>query len=334
MSGNAAPNRWIDLSAGAPWELPRHSERIVRARGYIFESLQEIKDDRLRFSVTDMLKAATSPDRILIARSKLLDCDERTARKFRERLPYDPTWAAPGARRPSHHSYPGGWALHTALNLRAAKSLVKDASSGKNAKLDADTIIAAMILHDWAKLRLLVWGPDHSLDGDEGPGHHELALAECMARGFSPRLVQLMAGIHGGWWTNPGAVRKSLADAAHLVSDLVDTGTYLQDLGMETSLESWIVHQGERSWYAPSRSLLAAVDDKLRRIFAPDGGAQESFARLRNTVYMIFDEFELAELLSREATGEVKGVLEGALSATLPAVGAFALFREEGMDAE
>jgi hypothetical protein len=300
----------VGLVAKAPWELPEFSERVALARQYVYRCLDDITDISLRAMVSDMLSSVNEPGKMLLEQ-----CEPPTAlwtysiQKMRQVLPYDPTWAAPGAGATSHHCYPGGWAIHTALNLRTCQSLISDIRLSKNVKLNVDAILAAMILHDWAKLKLLVWNSDHSLDDDQGIGHHVIALAECMLRDFPPRVVGLLAGVHSGWWSNPDAVEKDMRKATEIVGMSV-AEAYLSDQGLQDSVEGWVVRQAERCWYDPSRRCVTVIDDKLRAYLARQGRAPKSFVRVRNVVYTIFDEMQLMQILSVEGEAALEKLLD------------------------
>src|SRR5690606_39239116 len=54
VQGAGMPNRWMDLVSAAPWELPRYSERIARARQYVFTAVDDIRDSDLRGQVRAM----------------------------------------------------------------------------------------------------------------------------------------------------------------------------------------------------------------------------------------------------------------------------------------
>jgi len=145
--------------------------------------------------------------------------------------PFD---AAPGSSFGSHHSYPGGLAVHEAFNETTAISLARDyrifyghrdkpglptvdaAFDAKHSdiSIDEDVIIAAPIWHDWAKTIVYQWNldgtefqelpiggngatDDNGAAGNSKTGaHHILGLAEAMARAMPPRFVIAEACAH------------------------------------------------------------------------------------------------------------------------------------------
>ncbi|HZU64140.1 MAG TPA: hypothetical protein VFF98_10680, partial [Novosphingobium sp.] len=109
-----------------------------------------------------------------------------------------PVLAAAGGNSRSHHSWPGGLAIHTAENLalgsrlaRAYPGLPQPAQDGWR---------AAILWHDWAKALVLPWQAD-GLTRPElqiaGTGaHHILGLAEAMRRGLPGPVIAAQACAH------------------------------------------------------------------------------------------------------------------------------------------
>ncbi len=299
-----------------PWQMARHSARVAAARDFILNAAASIDDPLLRAHVCAMLLAAGGSDSRLEAAvqgqeaasgilllSSLTAVTEQTAAqkvslaKLAAEMPYDPTWAAPGAALSSHHCYPGGWALHTALNLQAACHLMEQAERIKGVECNRDAVMAGIILHDWAKLKLLVWNADHDLDADQGGGHHVIMLAECMLRQLAPSVIRLAAGVHGGWWLQPEGVRGSIEKAAQWVNVDVVTEVYPDFDGDDLSVESWIVRQAELCWYAVTRQSVQMLEDYLVNWHAQAGIPCE-YAPWRHALYAAFDELQLVQDLS------------------------------------
>jgi hypothetical protein len=124
--------------------------------------------------------------------------------------------AAPGSSFGSHHSFPGGLALHEDFNLQNAKHLAAlyQKQYGPGLLINRDFVIAAPVWHDWAKTMVFQWYADgtefgelnvggtgrtdnYGAAGDSRTGaHHILGLAEAMARGLEPELVIMQASAH------------------------------------------------------------------------------------------------------------------------------------------
>lgn len=121
-----------------------------------------------------------------------------------------PFAAAPGGNAGSHHSWPGGLAVHEAFNAQSARDFAAAYRTLDGVDLygQDDLITAAPLWHDWAKALLFVWQPDGGLPpeislgghGDAGDfrtgAHHILGLAEAMARHLPADLVIVQACAH------------------------------------------------------------------------------------------------------------------------------------------
>lgn len=282
-----------------PWEMANDSERVALARSYVFKTVGAIANDTLRRRVEEMLlRPQRSP--AVIASSGIVvsrECDERVIAKLQDVLPYDPTVAAPGSNYSSHHCYPGGWAVHTALNVKAALDLADQAEMQKRVAVDRDAIVAAMALHDWAKLKLLVWDCEHFLDAFQGIGHHPLVLAECMAQEFPPRVVQLMAGAHGGWWIKPESVRESILRALNLIGVDPETSLYVTEAYV-IDVEGWIMRQAELCWYDVTKGAVQEVIPLISK-WREERSLPFVQLRLQNAVLTSIDELELYHTFGR-----------------------------------
>ena len=124
--------------------------------------------------------------------------------------------SAPGSSFGSHHSYPGGLAVHEAFNQTIGMSLARDYREFySGVAIDDDLIIVPPMWHDWAKTFVYQWNSDgtefqelpiggNGKTDDFGAngnsktgGHHILGLAEAMARAMPPEFVIAQACAHG-----------------------------------------------------------------------------------------------------------------------------------------
>lgn len=120
---------------------------------------------------------------------------------------------APAAGGPGHHFYPGGLAVHAVENIEISLGWAKVAETvhGVN-NINRDIIIAALVLHDWAKVwygwdekgavARPAWFPDY-WGGQEGiakwkwmGGHGAIVYAELMKRGAPADLIIGTAAAH------------------------------------------------------------------------------------------------------------------------------------------
>ncbi len=141
--------------------------------------------------------------------------------------------ATPGSNFGGHHSYPGGLAVHESFNDQSAINFAATyrgeydqlgpgrlpvaeglRNQPENGFINQDTILAAPMWHDWAKMLVFQWNADGTeftelsfggtgtndnfgAAGDSRTGgHHILGIAETMARGLSPELVVTQASAH------------------------------------------------------------------------------------------------------------------------------------------
>jgi hypothetical protein len=149
-----------------------------------------------------------------------------------------PFYSAPGSVFGGHHSYPGGLTVHESFNDLSDTSFAANyrrvyghpganglpviaAVDGDNDQddrvdidIDQDIIVAAPLLHDWAKPLVFQWNADgtefaefnfggngatdnYGAAGDSRTGaHHIIGIAESMARGLSPKFVITQASAH------------------------------------------------------------------------------------------------------------------------------------------
>lgn len=145
-------------------------------------------------------------------------------------------YAAPGSNFGSHHSYPGGLAIHEGFNVSSALSFAENyrlaygtpgadglprmaplSSRGpvqSNLEISQDEVVAAPLWHDWAKTLVFQWNADgtefaefsfggngltdnYGAAGDSRTGgHHLLSLAETIARGLPPGFIIAQASAH------------------------------------------------------------------------------------------------------------------------------------------
>jgi hypothetical protein len=167
-----------------------------------------------------------------------------------------PFHAAPGSSFGGHHSYPGGLVLHETVNefiyagmasayrrvyghtgpggLPVVAPEEREAGDKADVAIDQDIVVAAPLLHDWAKTLVFQWNADgteltefnfggngatdnYGARGDSRTGaHHIIGLAESMARGLSPKLVITQACAHGSPIENEYKVVNWLRAAAIL----------------------------------------------------------------------------------------------------------------------
>lgn len=209
--------------------------------------------------------------------------------------------SAPGGETGGHHSYPGGLAIHTANNERAAMGWVETyrASYG-DLPIDRDVMIAAPIWHDWAKVLVFQWNADGTEFAEgkiAGTGaHHVLGLAETMARGMRPDFVIAQASAHAaptlgneaqvvGWLRAAAIVAQSDPVAGKYLVRGAD-GTYrlpvLRGFGESPVLIEYVLHHLSDADFPMSIPAVATVDKVLRDIAPTFGFDAGEIARFNN----------------------------------------------------
>lgn len=255
-----------------------------------------MKNPDLRGKVTGMLASLSrkSSPSLLGSRPSIRERIPVTCERLDARLSYNAWWAAPAAGLHSHHPYPGGWLIHHATNLGALRGLIKTAREVRGLGFDADVLLAAMLLHDWAKPRMLVWR-ENKLESNEGEvGHHVTALAEVALRGLPRDVLVCLAGVHSGWWKQPDAVRQFLEKAGEIIDQPI-LGEWAREEEATRRVSGWIIRQGEESWYAAARHAVQVVREPLRECLAEYAEGSQLDA-LEYLVWGWADEMELADV--------------------------------------
>jgi len=145
--------------------------------------------------------------------------------------------SAPGSGYGSHHAYPGGLAIHTAINLGIADSICSIYQDTLSYDMNRDVVLAAEALHDLAKPWVFQWNKDGSCFKEltiAGTGsHHILSIAESIHRKLPAEVIVAQACAHN----HPGTPKD------------------------EADVVSWI----------QASSIIAGVDPVALGLLAPDG---------------------------------------------------------------
>jgi hypothetical protein len=230
-----------------------------------------------------------------------------------------PFYAAPGGDAAGHHAWPGGLALHTALNAQIGYALVRAYGAQSRQSLDADRVVIAALWHDWAKTMVFQWTSDGSetaetslggaggADDDGKPGdsrtgaHHILGLAEAMSRGLSAGQIVVQACAHAqptdgeaykiANWLRAAAIIARVDPVArgYLRPDsqgrlrpvFAEAGAVASARDGPWSAECLIHHQSDQNWTFAEPALRAA-DLVLERLAPRFGYDPNDSARYRN----------------------------------------------------
>lgn len=219
--------------------------------------------------------------------------------------------SAPGSGYASHHAYPGGLATHVALNTLSIQDLLKNYNGVFDCALDADTAVAAELLHDLHKPWVFQWNKDNSSRREEpcaGTGeHHVLSIAESMKRGLPAKLVvaQACAHDHPGNPKSEASVVKWL-DAASIFAgvDPVKAGYLAADkktLPLPRGMEGFAVHLADHDFVLSAPACKWSVE-ALRQLAAQQYGIQneKEFNAFRNYVLAQLTAMRLYAILSSQ----------------------------------
>jgi hypothetical protein len=249
-----------------PDAFARRSPRAQKAHLYLLECLREIHDGALAALVQAMLAPLRKRgcEWLLTENAAARKNAPGLCARLATPVSYDAWWGAPAAADCSHHCYPGGWLIHNATNLHALRMSMQTAEELRGVHINSDALLAGMLLHDSLKPHLFLW-QNGVLSEDQGEcGHHVAALAEGYLRGVPVDVLQMLAGVHTGWWQNSEGVAKYLQQAAELIDrpELTRAATPRMDF----LPEAWIMHQGEVAWYRATRVAVQEVKTRLREV--------------------------------------------------------------------
>ena len=288
-------------------ELPRDPAAIVRGSALIERSCAtiaaaaaSIRDEALQKACLDLLK---SPELRFLDRwhdhekvralhaeltgRGLLDPAKTSADDLfpPHNVPVQPFEAAPGSGWNSHHAYPGGLAVHVALNIETSLACCGMYEKYYGYQLDRDTVLAAQIAHDIAKVRIHQWQPDGSFRADypvAGKGGHlVMSLAEAIVRGLPAKVILAQACAHTAPNTaeNEAAVVRWLTAACLMAeSDPVELGLLDETrlaLSRPHRQEWFAVHYGDGDYVLSMPAAKRAVA-LLRRLAAEEYSMNEN----------------------------------------------------------
>lgn len=169
-----------------------------------------------------------------------------------------PFYSAPGSGYQSHHSYPGGLATHTDLNVRVSMALYDGYRDVYDYLLDRDVVIAAQILHDLHKPWVFQWDENGKSRTElklGGTGeHHPLGVAESIVRGLPAEVCVAQACAHNHPRTPEDEAKVvGWIQAASLIAGVDPVKRGLLNKGGRTlplprRQEGFVTHLGDHDW--------------------------------------------------------------------------------------
>ncbi|TWH48087.1 twin-arginine translocation signal domain-containing protein [Sporomusa sp. KB1] len=264
-----------DCQRLSPADMAQKSVLVQDAYQFILQSAKTIKDTKLRTVVIDIL---TNPAPNVAQR--YISLSEREALRVKliangllkntvttdEVLPPIPANgrkpqnfdSTPGSGYMSHHSYPGGLPVHTALNVRSSLGLYQGYLDSNTIQLDRDVILAGQLLHDLHKPWVFQWKEDGSSLPEyqmAGTGaHHILGIAESIYRDLPAKVIVAQASAHDNAGTpDDEAKLVNYIKAAAIIAGkdpiaqglLADNGDTLK---LPRPIEPFVVYLGDHDW--------------------------------------------------------------------------------------
>lgn len=310
-----------------PLEMAAGSPLVAGSYSFLLESANEITDSLLRDQVLQVLEnpapsfmqQAQDPAGAAVLWDKVADRADKQASSLEDLFApcFDPAvapqpfWSAPGSNYARHHAYPGGLAVHTAMNLKVSLALTRSYYDIYRCRASRNIIIAAQILHDSQKPWVLQWDTDGSCRQQKSIAgervHHVAGLAEAIYRGF-PRevvLAQACAHIYPGNENNDRKLAYWLETACLLANaDPADYGVLDHELaGGLSGLEPFISYMGDSNWILSLQAAVTTVaalkQYALTELAMSEAElATHSFHSLRNYIFSMCTMIKLYEVLS------------------------------------
>ena len=229
-----------------------------------------------------------------------------------------PFYSAPGSGYQSHHSYPGGLATHTDLNVRVSMSLADNYLDVYDYLLDKDTVIASQLLHDMQKPWVFQWqknGESRTENKLAGTGeHHVLGVAESIHRGLPAEICIAQACAHNhprtpedeakvvGWLTAASII----AGVDPVKHGLLEKGG--KTLPLPRRQEGFVCHLGDHDWVLTVPAAKWTIP-LVKRIAVRDYNIKENdtatFNKFRNYIFSQATIMSMYELYAKQGEHEV-----------------------------
>ncbi len=231
-----------------------------------------------------------------------------------------PFYAAPGSGWTSHHSYPGGLATHTALNVNVSKSLYDGYRDVYGYMLDRDVVLTSQLLHDLHKPWVFQWRENGECRTEQtlaGTGeHHVLGVAESVKRGLPAEVCVAQACAHSHPRTPEDEAKVvGWIQAASIIAgvDPVKAGLLAADgrtLPLPRRQEGFVTHLGDHDWVltVPAAQWLIPVMQKIaveKYGLSEDELKGKKFNALRNYVFSQAAVMNLYEIYAAKGEDEL-----------------------------
>lgn len=296
-------------------DMAKASGPVMDAWRYIRDAVTTIDNSNIRDAVLEILEnpAPTIMRRLGKAEKQQL-YNNLTATGMLKDVAYEdflppcadhtqspqPFFSAPGGGYGSHHAYPGGLAIHTALNIKIALALYESYRDIYGFQLDRDVIIASQALHDMHKTWVFQWMENGACRAEQTLAdvgeHHVLGLAESFHRGLpvSVCVAQACAHNHPGFSDTENDPVNWIRVAAKLIGrNAAGEGWISSDgnsLPRPRSMENFICHLGDHDWVLTmpaARWTIPLLKDIAARRYGMSGADLDGkkFNQFRNYVF-------------------------------------------------
>jgi hypothetical protein len=309
--------RLAEITAMPPDRVAETSAWIRSRSERLLVHINSIKDPKIRALVLDMVNNPRST-------------------VFNQSAEKNAFWFSPAAGGPGHHFYPGGLAVHAVENIEVSLGWA-DAIARIHGVDNAnrDIIIAALTLHDWAKVWYLWdaatgtvkrpdWFPAY-WGGEQGiakwrwmGGHGAIVYAELMKRGAPAELVIATAAAHfDPFWEvekvdGKEGLNAALAEAAKLAgmpAIKVDPAKRMA--------EWWMIVYSDGSW-SYSHYIAGQFAHAWARDVAKDLGIDPKSPQASKLAYFVLSRLSDFKLYSQyQAAGYDASVPKKAILAVL-----------------
>jgi len=231
-----------------------------------------------------------------------------------------PFYSAPGSGYQSHHSYPGGLATHTDLNVRVSLALYDGYRDVYDYMLDRDVVIAAQVLHDLHKPWVFQWDENGESRGEMKLGgtgeHHPLGVAESIVRGLPAEVCVAQACAHNHPRTPEDEAKVvGWIQAASIIAGVDPVEYGLLEKGGKTlplprRQEGFVTHLGDHDWVltVPAAKWIIPVMEKVAvRDYglAQNDLKKKPFNQLRNYVFSQTTIMSLYEVYAAKGEQEL-----------------------------
>ena len=312
-----ADKRLNEIYAMSPAQMAETSAWIRSRSERLLAHINSIKDPKIRDLVLDMVNNPRSTI-------------------FNAAAEKNAFWFSPAAGGPGHHFYPGGLAVHAVENIEVSlgwADAIAKVHGVDNA--NRDIIIAALTLHDWAKVWYLwdpatggikrpdwfpaYWGGEHGIAKWKWMGGHgAIVYAELMKRGAPLDLIIATAAAHfDPFWDVDRADGKeglnaALAEAAKLAgvpAPKVDPAKRMAEWWMVVysdgswSYSHYVAGQFAHNWARDVAKDLG-IDPK-----SPQANKLASFALSRLSDFKLYSQYQSAGYDASVPKKAILGVL-------------------------